>query len=70
MELAVNNKGDAIERRQAELEERALLYVAITRARKWAVKLPYGEVSPFLQPEEKARSGHATKGRSFRNRPK
>jgi len=39
--------------RQAELEERALLYVAITRARKRAVLLSYGEVSDFLQPAKR-----------------
>jgi len=39
---------DPVEIRQTDLEERALLYVAITRAKKRASLLSYGEVSSFL----------------------
>ena len=46
--IAVDSKGDVVEKRQVELEERALLYVAITRAKKRAMLLSYGEVSEFL----------------------
>jgi len=46
--VALNSKGDSVEKRQAELEERALLYVAITRAKKHAVLVSYGEVSEFI----------------------
>ncbi len=45
---AIHSKGDTVEKRQADLEERALLYVAITRAKKRAMLLSYGEVSEFL----------------------
>lgn len=48
LELALNARGDAVEKRQADLEERALLYVAITRAKKRAILTSYGESSEFL----------------------
>ena len=48
LRAAVHGKGDAVEERQADLEERALLYVAITRAKKHAVLSSYGEVSDYL----------------------
>jgi hypothetical protein len=48
LRTAVRSKGDAVEERQADLEERALLYVAITRAKKHAVLLSYGAVSDYL----------------------
>ncbi|MEN8166455.1 MAG: 3'-5' exonuclease [Pseudomonadota bacterium] len=48
LNVAVQTKGDKVERRQADLEERALLYVAITRAKKQAVLLSYGESSEYL----------------------
>jgi len=48
LEQAIEEKGDAVERRQAELEERALVYVAATRAKKIALVLTYGEESEFL----------------------
>jgi superfamily I DNA/RNA helicase len=50
LRTAVRSRGDAVEERQADLEERALLYVAITRAKKHAVLLSYGEVSEYLSP--------------------
>ena len=49
LERALSSKGDAIERNAVDLQERALLYVAITRAKKRASLLSYGEVSEYLQ---------------------
>lgn len=46
--LALDDRGDAVERRQADLEERALLYVAVTRAKKVALVLGYGRLSRYL----------------------
>ena len=40
--------GDAVEREKAETKERALLYVAATRAKKELLVLSYGKPSPFL----------------------
>ena len=40
--------GDAAEREKAETKERALLYVAATRAKKELLILSYGTPSPFL----------------------
>ena len=40
--------GDAVEREKAETKERALLYVAATRAKKELLVLSYGTPSPFL----------------------
>lgn len=48
LDINLNGKGDAVERRQADLEERALVYVAITRAKKVALVLSYGVMSPYL----------------------
>jgi superfamily I DNA/RNA helicase len=44
----VESRGDPVERRQAELEERALVYVALTRAKRRALVLAYGRPSPYL----------------------
>ncbi len=49
LDLAVQTTGDKVERRRADLEERALLYVAITRAKKHAILCAYGEPSEYLQ---------------------
>ena len=40
--------GDAAELDKAETKERALLYVAATRAKKELLVLSYGRPSPFL----------------------
>ncbi len=48
LDKVLEGKGDVVERRQADLEERALVYVAITRAKKVAVVLNYGGASPYL----------------------
>lgn len=46
--LATGNKGDEISFEQAETEERCLVYVAITRARKRTFVLSYGARSRWL----------------------
>lgn len=48
LDKALHGKGDIVEKRQADLEERALLYVAITRAKRHAVLLSYGEPSEYI----------------------
>ena len=48
LDKVLEGKGDVVERRQADLEERALVYVAITRAKKVAVVLSYGAMSPYI----------------------
>ena len=49
LDTVLEGKGDAVERRQADLEERALVYVAITRAKRRAFVLSYGNRSPYVQ---------------------
>lgn len=49
LDIALENKGDAISLEEAETEERGLVYVAITRARKAAFVLGYGELSRFFR---------------------
>lgn len=48
LEYALRNKGDAISKEDADTEERSLVYVAITRARKSAFILSYGAVSEYF----------------------
>jgi len=48
LKAALDSAGDPVELKQADLEERALLYVAITRAKKRALLLSYGAVSRYL----------------------
>jgi len=48
LEQALDGKGDAVEKRQADLEERALVYVAMTRAKKKLIVTSYGQASPYL----------------------
>jgi len=45
---ALVGKGDAVEKRQADLEERALVYVAMTRAKKKLIITSYGQKSIYL----------------------
>jgi len=45
---ALAGKGDAVEERQADLEERALVYVAMTRAKKKLIVTSYGQESSYL----------------------
>ena len=44
---AIDGRSDAIAQESAETEERALLYVAATRARKELLVLSYGVRSPL-----------------------
>jgi superfamily I DNA/RNA helicase len=46
---AAMESADPVERAVSDLEERSLLYVALTRARKEAHLLSYGQPSPFLR---------------------
>ena len=48
LDIAVNSGNDAVSRRQRENEERALVYVSLTRARKQAYVLGYGEMSKWF----------------------
>ena len=45
---AYQGAGDTTELAKAETKERALLYVAATRAKKELLVLSYGRPSPFL----------------------
>lgn len=49
LDQAIHDKADEVAFRQAELEERALLYVAMTRAKRGCLICSYGEQSPFLE---------------------
>lgn len=46
--VAIDARGDAVERESAETEERALVYVAATRAKKELLVLSYDEPSRLL----------------------
>lgn len=48
IEIALRNKGDNVSLEDAETEERSLIYVAVTRARKKAFVLSYGKASKFF----------------------
>lgn len=48
LSYAVTGKGDKVEARQADLEERALLYVAMTRAMRHVVVCSYGAPSIYI----------------------
>ena len=45
---ALENKGDEVEKRSADVEERGLMYVALTRAKKRVLILSYGTPSSYL----------------------
>lgn len=62
LDQAVRAGDDAVARRNAETAERALLYVALTRAKKSATVTGYGELSPFLPGATKVASVHAHRG--------
>ena len=49
LDYAMKDKADVISKEEAETEERSLVYVAITRARKAAFVLSYGALSPFFR---------------------
>lgn len=48
LRTAVFSRGDAAGRVAAETEERALVYVAATRAKRELLVFSYGEPSPFV----------------------
>lgn len=48
LDFALKNKADAISKEDADTEERSLVYVAITRARKSAFVLSYGAISEYF----------------------
>jgi mRNA-degrading endonuclease RelE of RelBE toxin-antitoxin system len=48
LEFVVDSAADPVTRRQRENEERALIYVSLTRARKLAYVYAYGAISPWL----------------------
>jgi superfamily I DNA/RNA helicase len=48
LDIALASADDEVTKRNAETGERALLYVALTRAKKSALITAYGEVSPYL----------------------
>lgn len=48
LDQAIRDGEDEVARRNAETAERALLYVALTRAKKSATVTGYGKMSPFL----------------------
>jgi len=49
LERAVSKSDDAVSGRNSETAERALLYVALTRARRSALITGYGEASPYVK---------------------
>ena len=48
LDKAVEDADDSVSQRNIEAGERALLYVALTRARRSAMVTAYGEISPYL----------------------
>lgn len=48
LDFVVNQAADPVTRRQKENEERALIYVSLTRARKMAFVYGYGQMSPWF----------------------
>jgi len=49
LDFALKDKADAISKEDADTEERSLVYVAITRARKSAFVLSYGAISDYFR---------------------
>ncbi len=49
LEFVLNSAADTVTRRQRENEERALIYVSLTRARKLAYVFGYGEMSEWFK---------------------
>lgn len=48
LDFVVNQAADLVARRQKENEERALIYVSLTRARKLAFVYGYGQMSEWF----------------------
>ena len=59
LDQAIRDGEDAVAKRNAETAERALLYVALTRAKKSASITGFGEFSPFLSDVAKQDPGKA-----------
>ena len=59
LDQAIRDGEDAVAKRNAETAERALLYVALTRAKKSASITGFGEFSPFLSDVAKPDSAKA-----------
>lgn len=59
LDQAIRDGEDAVAKRNAETAERALLYVALTRAKKSAAITAFGEISPFLSEFVKQDSARA-----------
>lgn len=51
LDYVLRTAADPVTRRQRENEERALLYVSLTRARKLAFVYGYGEMSAWFEPQ-------------------
>lgn len=49
LSFLLDNAADPVTRRQRETEERALIYVSLTRARKLAFVYGYGQMSPWFE---------------------
>lgn len=49
LDLALRKADDAVTQRNSETAERALLYVALTRARRSAIITAYGKPSPYVR---------------------
>ena len=49
LKMNVEGKGDEVEARQADTEERSLVYVSMTRAKKKCLVLSYGTPSPYVK---------------------
>lgn len=52
LDFVISSAADAVTRRQRENEERALVYVSLTRARKQAFVFGYGQMSPWFTPNQ------------------
>ena len=59
LDQAIRGGEDAVAKRNAETAERALLYVALTRAKKSAAITGFGEICPFLSDVAKPDSAKA-----------
>jgi superfamily I DNA/RNA helicase len=56
LEYALGKADDPVTQRQSEVGERALLYVALTRAKRSSLITAYGDASPYITAEAKSMS--------------